>query len=58
MTEQPKPLDRPPSVEEGDNSVAGGGEPASPVHEDELEDAPELDEPDDEDTEDFDEPDA
>ena len=47
MTELPEPLDRPPSVEDGDNSQAGGGKPASPVDEDELADAPDLDEEDD-----------
>jgi hypothetical protein len=46
MTELPEPLEHPPSVEDGDNSQAGGGAAASPVEEGEIEDAPELDEDD------------
>lgn len=34
-------------IEDGDNSQAGGGRPASPVDEDELDDAPELEDEDD-----------
>jgi hypothetical protein len=54
MTEQPEPLEAPPSVEEGDDSKAGGGETIEPIDEDQLEDAPDLDEDDSTDEEDFD----
>jgi hypothetical protein len=44
--EQPleEPLEGPPTVPDGDDQEAGGGRPASPVEEDELEDAPDHDE--------------
>lgn len=44
-----EPLEKPPKTPEGDDSEAGGGAPANPVTEEELEDARELD---DEDVED------
>lgn len=42
-----EPLSEPPAEGEGDNSEAGGGKPASPVEEHELEDTPDLEEDDD-----------
>jgi hypothetical protein len=44
-----EPLDQPPEIEERDDSEAGGGQPATPTSEDELEDADDLEEEDVED---------